>query len=195
MPGATIGTQMSVGYPGQFSRNGDCVINARQVKSSDTSGPLFGAAVVLNQDSAGGTISDAAVAKAAGHSLVMTQGANYCFVGVAAREIKTLTTYNVQPTSPAVAAGYLPGQYCDIVERGAVTVQIQNPSSTTVVSGGNVYVRLVSGTGTVIGAFEPAADGGNTVQITNAFFTTGIVSTDANGNLVAEITLLNRNCP
>ena len=47
----------------------------------------------------------------------------------------------------------------------------------------------------MLGAFEPAADAGHSIQITNAFFTTGITSTDANGNLVAEITLLSRNTP
>ncbi len=77
--------------------------------------------------------------------------------------------------------------------RGSVVVELQNPSATTLVANGPVYLRLVSGTGTVIGAFEPAADGGNTIALTNCFFTTGVTSTDANGNLLIEITILNRN--
>lgn len=195
MPGTTIGTQMNVGYPGTFSRNGDCIIEQKPVTAADATGPNFGDAVVLVQSATGGSWTAAAVAKAAAHTPVMTQGANYCFAGVAVREVKTMTSYVVQPASSAVLGGYSPSQIADVLVRGSVTVQIQNPSSAAVVAGGQVYLRLVTGTGTVIGAFEPAADGGNTLALTNCYFTTGVVSTDANGNLVAEITIITRNVP
>jgi hypothetical protein len=195
MPGAVVGLSMGLGYPGTYSRNGDCIIEAKPVPAGDATGPNFGDAVVLVQDSVGGGFSSAAVAKAAGHSAVMTQGANYCFAGVAVREVKTLKSFVVQPNASAVLAGYAPSEICDVLVRGSVVVQLQNPSSTTLVAGGSVYLRLVSGTGTVIGAFEPAADGGNTVQLTNCYFTTGITSLDANGNTLIEITILSRNIP
>jgi hypothetical protein len=194
MPGATIGTQMSVGFPGQYSRNGDCVITSGQVRSTDTVTPNFGDAAVLNFDTAN-DVSSAQQAIANAVPPTMSQGVASSFMGVFAREVKTLTSFVAQPGAVAVLAGYAAGQQADIIERGAVTVQIQNPSSTAIKKGGKVYLRLVAGTGTVLGAFEPAADGGNTIQITNAFFTTGLTSTDANGNLVAEITLLSRNTP
>lgn len=195
MPGTTVGLSMGLGYPGSYSRNGDCIIEARQVLSTDSAGPNFGDAVVLVQDSAGGTFSAVAIAKANGHSAVMTQGANYCFAGVAVREVKTLTSFVVQPGASATLASYAPGQIADVLVRGTVVVEIQNPSAATIVAGGSVFLRLVAGTGTVIGAFEPVADAGNTIQVTNAYFTTGITSTDANGNTLAEITIISRNIP
>lgn len=194
MPGSTIGTQMNVGYPGQYSRNGDCVITAAQVRSTDTTLPNFGDAALLNFDAAG-DVSSAQQSIANAVNPTMTQGTAGCFMGVFAREVKTLVSYVPQPGSPAVLGGYSAGQIADIIERGAVTVEIQNPASTTIKKGGPVYLRYSANVGTVLGAFEPAADAGHSIQITNAFFTTGVVSTDANGNLVAEITLLSRNTP
>jgi hypothetical protein len=195
MPGSVIGLSMGLGYPGTYSRNGDCIIEARQVLSTDSAGPNFGDAVVLNQDGTGGTFSAAAIAKAAGHTPVMTQGANYAFAGIAVREVKTLKSYVVQPNALATLVSYAPGEICDVLVRGSVVVEIQNPSAAAIVAGGAVYLRLVAGTGTVIGAFEPAADGGNTIALTNCFYTTGITSLDANGNTLAEITIINRNIP
>src|SRR6185437_8925582 len=117
MPGTVVGTQMNNGFPGTFSRNGDCVVKEYPVLSTDSAGPKFGAAVVLNQDSTGGTISDAAVSMANGHTPVMTQGANYAFVGFAVREVFTLLATNFigAPKTPAIQA-YAPGQPCDVLE-------------------------------------------------------------------------------
>jgi hypothetical protein len=195
MPGAVIGLSMGLGYPGSYSRNGDCIIEARPVLSTDSAGPNFGDAVVLVQDSTGGTFSAAQIAKANAHPTVMTQGANYCFAGVAVREVKTMKSFVVQPSASAVLGGYAPSEICDVLVRGSVVVAIQNPSVAAIVAGGSVFLRLIAGTGTVIGAFEPVADGGNTVQLTNCFFTTGVTSVDANGNTLAEITIINRNIP
>jgi hypothetical protein len=194
MPGATIGTQMNVGYPGQYSRNGDCVIAAHQVRSTDTTTPNFGDAAVLNFDAAG-DVSSAQQSIANSVTPTMTQATGGCFMGVFAREVKTLTSYVPQPGAVAVLAGYSAGQIADIIERGAVTVEIQNPASTAIKKGGPVYLRYSANVGSVLGAFEPAADSGHSIQLTNCFFTTGLTSTDANGNLVAEITILSRNTP
>ena len=137
MPGSTIGIQMNVGYPGQYSRNGDCVITAAPVRSTDTTTPNFGDAAVLNFDAAG-DVSSAQQAIANSVTPTMTQGTAGCFMGVFAREVKTLVSYVPQPGSPAVLGGYSAGQIADIIERGAVTVEIQNPASTTIKKGGPV---------------------------------------------------------
>lgn len=185
MPGTVIGTQMGLGYPGTYSRNaGGLVVASRPVKSTDTNNINFGDAVFLNKDSTGGTFSSGAQIAAA-----ITFAA---FAGFAVREVLTnVASYSPQPTLGA----YLPGMPCDAIEIGNVVVNIQNPSAAAVQAGGSVFIRKAAGTGTVIGAIEPAADGANTVQLTNCMFTTGLVSTDANGNLVAEITILTRNNP
>src|ERR1700735_2111554 len=104
MPGATIGTQMSVGYPGQYSRNGDCIISAQTVRSSDTTTPNFGDAIVMNYDAAG-DVSSAQQSIANSVNPTMTQATAGCFMGVAAREVKTLQSYVPQPGSPAVLGG------------------------------------------------------------------------------------------
>lgn len=187
MPGTVIGTSMNLGFPGNYSRNGDCIIEPKQVTPADATGPNFGDPVVLIQNSTGGTYSGIAQAIAASVTPVMTQGTNGCFAGVAVREVLTMTAYIPSPT----LGSYLPGQAADVLVRGSVSVQIQNPSSAAVKAGGSVWVRLSAGTGTVIGAWEPANDAGHMLQITNAFFTTGLV--DANST--SEITLLNRNIP
>lgn len=187
MPGTVIGTQMNLGFPGTYSRNGDCIIEPKLVTAADATGPNFGDPVVLIQNSTGGTYSGVPQAITAGVTPVMTQGTNGCFAGIAVREVLTMTSYIPSPT----LGSYLPGQACDVLVRGSVSVQIQNPSATVVKAGGSVFLRKATGTGTVIGALEPAADAGNTVQLTNAYFTTGLV--DANNT--SEITLITRNIP
>lgn len=195
MPGTVIGTQMNQGYPGTYSRNGDCVIKNYLVLSTDSAGPAFGKAVVLNQNATGGAVSDAAVSMANGHTPVMTQGANYCFVGIAVREVMTqVASYvSAQPLTPLIQS-YAPGQMCDVLERGAISVVLKDPQAVGYVAGGKVYLRTVlNGTypSAAVGDLETAADGSNTIQITNAFISTGVV--DANS--VTEIVLLNRNTP
>jgi hypothetical protein len=195
MPGAVIGTQMNNGFPGSFSRNGDCIITSRIVKATDSAGPKFGAAVVLNQDATGGTYSDAAVSKANGNTPVMTQGANFSFVGFAVREVFTLltSTFVATPQLPAVQA-YAPGQPCDVLERGSIAVVVKDPQAAGYVAGGKVYLRtVVNGAfpSAAVGDLETAADGGNTIQLTNVFLQTGL----ADANSVVEVTVLARNTP
>lgn len=195
MPGTTVGKQLNSGFPGTYSRNGDCIINSRPVLSTDSAGPKFGAAVVLNQDSTGGTVSDAAVSVANGHTPVMTQGAPYAFVGFAVREVLTLltSTFVASPQLPAIQA-YVPGQPCDVLERGAISVVVKDPAAAGYISGGKVYLRTaLNGAipSAVVGDLETAADGGNTIQLTNVFLGPGPV--DANS--VTEVTVLSRNTP
>jgi hypothetical protein len=179
MPGTVIGTQMNLGYPGQFARNADCIIAARLVASADASGPNFGSGVILNSDN---SVSDVAVAVAANKTVSMAT-----FVGIAAREIKSFTTYNPAPT----IGNYQPGQTCDHIERGSVSVQCLVGQPTP---GGKVYLRTALNGAIpagIVGGFEANTDGGNSFQLTNAFWTTG----QMDSNNVAELTLVNRNLP
>lgn len=188
MPGTVIGTQMGLGYPGTFSRNGDCYIVSRFVRLADTNNVNFGDPVFLNKDSTNGTFSSGAQIAGA-----ITAAA---FAGIAIRDVKT----NTAATYPAMATlgAYVPGDIADVIERGSVTVNIRNVTAAAVQAGGQVYVRKTSGNDTVVGALEPTSgaggnDGGNLVALTNVFFQSGLTSTDANGNIVTEISLLSRN--
>jgi hypothetical protein len=179
MPGTVIGKSLNLGYPGTVSRSADCVIAARQIKATDPNGPKFGDPLVLNADSVGGTLSSLAD--------FLTDGGTFTaahFAGVAVREVKVVNTYFPVPAS----AGYLPGDIADAIERGSVSVKV---NVGTPVSQGTVYVRILANAGIpagVVGGFEAAADGTNTVALTNVVFRTG--NMDANG--VAEITLTSR---
>jgi hypothetical protein len=187
MPGTTIGTQLSIGYPGRYSRNSaGLVITAKVVKSTDTNNINFGDPCFLNKDSTGGTLSSGLQI---GASITIA-----AFAGFAVSNVQSNTVFN----PPSTLVAYIPGQYAEVMELGNIVVNIRNVAATAIQAGGAVYVRKASGNDTVVGAIEPTSgaggnDGGNLVLLTNVQFTTGLTSTDANGNLVAEVTILVRN--
>lgn len=169
MPIQTIGTTLNIGYPGSFSRNADCIIASRVIKTADAAGPAFGDPVILNADN---TYSKFGAAHTA------TQ-----FAGVAVREVKQATDYMNQGD-----VVYRPGEQADAILRGAVCVKINNGVPA---AGGTVYIRIAENGAIpagVVGGFEAVADGSNTVALTNAVFTTGQIDS----NNVAEITILTR---
>ena len=112
------------------------------------------------------------------------------FAGIAVREVKTMETFfptsgNAQPD----IGSYLPTQPCDVLKRGCIIVQFQSAVSSTATAGGAVYLRIaLNGTypNAVVGGFESAADGGNTLALTNCQFFTGIID----GNSLVEVELL-----
>lgn len=169
MPGSSIGITMNIGYPGSFARNADCIILNRGVLATDVNNVAFGDPVVLNSDN---TVSKFGATNTAAQ-----------FAGVAIREIKQAQDYYTP------AGYYKPGTQADILTRGGICVQVNNGTPT---AGGAVYLRTVAGSlATPVGGFEAAAasDGGTTILLTNAVFTTGNI--DANN--IAEITILTRH--
>jgi hypothetical protein len=180
MPGKAIGVQMNAGFPGSFSRSGDTVIAARAIKSTDASGPNFGNAMILNDDN---TYSDLAVAKAAGVATIDIT----TFAGIAAREVKSFTTFSPAPT----VGNYAPAQVADCIERGsvAITCLVGTPKS-----GGKVYMRTVLNGAIpagIVGGFEANADGGNSFELTNCKWSNGYID----ANKTTEMTILSRNLP
>lgn len=204
MPGTTIGTSMNLGYPGTYSRNGDFISFTRLINPGDSTftggntgtvpgAVYFGDAVLLVQNSATNGQSyytDAAAYILNGGTFSFAANGTVGFIGFALREVKSAQTFN-----PTVQLGYYsPGEPCDVIERGSVTITLQNPQATAVKAGGPVYIR-VSTNGSfpsaLVGGIEPASDGGHTVQLTNCMWTTGLV--DANNSV--EVTLISRNLP
>jgi hypothetical protein len=201
MPGTAIGTQEYLGYPGTYARNtGGLNIAARLVTPADTANINFGDVVVMNgtgaQASLGGNYSQLAGFIVGGGTPTMAQG-NGAFVGFAVREVKTLLNYSPNPGTPATLGYYAPGELCDVIEQGTVTVTYGNPKAAAApIAGGPVFVRVsLNGGGTVVGVIEPANDAGHSLALTNCVFTTGLISTDPSGNQVIEVTLLSRNQP
>ncbi|HWQ41314.1 MAG TPA: hypothetical protein VN456_04685 [Desulfosporosinus sp.] len=169
MPIGTIGISMNYGYPGSFARNGDCIIMNRMVKKTDTVGPSFGDPVVLNTDNT--------------YSKFGAAGTFALFAGIAIREAKQASTY------AATGGVYEPGTPCDVLQRGNISV-VCNVG--TPIAGGAVYVRITANGAIpagIVGGLEAAADGANTIALTNCEWATGLK--DANG--VTELCIKNRN--
>jgi hypothetical protein len=213
MPGSTVSTTMAVGYPGSYSRNAaGLTIAARFVTPTDTAvnpsgGPNgsvnFGDALFFNpvgaQAANGGNYSNVinALADSLTPSMSFSGTTNAVFAGFAVREVKTLFSYQPFPGTQPSLGYYIAGEIADCIELGNVTLVYGNPKAATApVAGGPVYLRIsVNGAGTVVGTIEPAADSSHTLTLTNCAFTTGVVTTDANGSSIIEVTLLTRNQP
>lgn len=171
MPGSVVGKSLNLGYPGNVSRSIDAVIDGRVVKPTDTNNINFGDPVVLNSDNT--------------YSKFGATGTAAAFAGIAVREVKQSTDY-LNPQG-----FYAPGQPCDVLSRGSATVTCNVGTPT---AGGDVYVRITAN-GTIpagiVGGFEAAADGANTIKLTNAKWTTGKMD----ANRTAEVTILSRINP
>jgi hypothetical protein len=170
MPGKSIGIIMNAGYPGNVSRSVDAIIHNREVKLADELSIEFGAPAVLNNDNTYSRFGAANVA--------------VDFAGIAVREVKQTADYFTSEGE------YLPGQPCDVIERGSVTVFC---AEGTPLSGGKVYVVTVAGTyvavGDLVATATPAGVGCTTIELTNCRWTTGVMDSDR----VAEMTILSRN--
>jgi len=92
MPGAVISTSLANGFPGSYSRNGDCIIYARPVNVSDPYPIIFGDAVFGNSYSAlpGGTYSSTESLQA---NVTATTASSTTITGIA----NTATAFNGGP--------------------------------------------------------------------------------------------------
>ena len=156
-----IGKTMFHGYAGSFSRQPDTIIDTHPAGGAIA----FGGPVV---DSGGAVTAPGASATADD------------FVGVAVRETKSATNYLDQNEGSYVQYDAVP-----VLKRGCVNVICQNG---TPALDGTVYVRVAENAsipGAVVGGFEAAADGANSVALTNAKWKGG-----KDGNGVAEIRIM-----
>jgi len=171
MPGFAVGKALNLGYPGSVSRSADAIITNRLVRETDTENINFGDAVVLNSDNT--------------YSKFGSGGTAATFAGIAVREVKQSTDYF------AAQGFYRPGEPCDVIVRGSVTVFCNVGTPT---AGGDVYVRVAENPAVpdgVVGGFEAAADGANTVKLPGVKWKTDKID----ANKVAEVTILQRNNP
>lgn len=165
MPGKAIGISMLSGYAGTQSRTADAIIQNRIAKSNIS----FGHAVVLTNDNRWDNVVDATTEEQ--------------IAGVAVREVIQANTFDPQSNPD-----YMAGTPCDVMVRGNCTVKCQRG---TPKSGDAVYVRVKKNNtyvDAVVGGFEATADAGNTVQVTNIEWATGVMD----ANRMAEITIKTR---
>lgn len=155
--------RMPVGYPGDVNRAEIASVEAQQITPFGTTGapPAAGLAVVI--DATTGMVRIPAVGDAAA-----------AIYGVLVREYPQQSTLQVD-----ALGNYVPISQgaCSVLKRGYIMIQLGGTASAT--KNGAVYVRINgAATGKVIGDFEAASDGGNTVALTNAYFTG---AADSNG--------------
>ncbi len=163
----TIGTTMPHGFAGSYARQPDMIVNTH---------PAGGAA----------QIAFGAPLQYGDNGVVVPMGAASTaarFVGVAAREIKSALSYLAQDVG-----AYAPGEAVPVFMRGSINVLCQNGMPAL---GGAVYVRVADNESiptATVGGFEAAADGSNTVKLTNCQWAG---AADANG--IAELRILTMN--
>ena len=168
MSGKAIGISMNFGYPGNYARTPDDIVASRLLNEESEAIP-FGAAVCIQDDNTYKAVdADTTAADVA---------------GVALRVVKQAIAYAEQNYT-----NYQPGQYMSVLERGAATVvcNVGVPKAN-----GKVYVRIKENTAIangVVGGFEAAADGSNTIEIPNMRWTSGAMD----ANRICEVTLLTR---
>jgi len=165
MPGQVIGKRLQLGIAGSITRSSDIVVVNRVSKGNI----LFGTPVILNTDN---TVS-----------AFDATGTSANFLGIAVRIVK-------QQTDMFETVGsYHDEELTDILVRGSIAVPFKGQGTPT--AGGAVFVRIATNATLLdaqIGDIEAVADGTNTVQLTNARFTTG--TTDSSG--VIEVTVTER---
>jgi hypothetical protein len=123
--------------------------------------------------------------------LVTTSG----YIGVCAREVKTVESYAnlygpLGTQNPANFGSYAPGTVADVVQRGSCVVQVTSQQAIT--PWGLVFYRIgVGGTFSTlpIGTWESVSDPVFNICLTNMRFTNASVSSD----YVTEVCLLTRN--
>jgi hypothetical protein len=179
-------TGLNLGFVGQVTRLGERVITSRPVLSTAALNINFGDPVVIIPNGSGGGDTYQSVADFIGQGGTFTAAK---FAGVANREVKTNLSYtSLGNTGTPQIGSYAPNEMAEALERGSILVKI---NVGTPVSQGTVYVRTTLNGAIpagLVGGFEAAADGSNTVALTGVVFRTGVL--DANST--AEITLLNR---
>lgn len=154
----SIGSVMSFGFAGSYSRQPDMVVTTAPLEGSVDI--LFGTPLVRGSDGA---------VRAMGSGSTGAQ-----FVGVAGREVKSATGYLAQSTGR-----YAPNDPVSVFQRGTICVHCQKgvPSMD-----GPVYVRVVKSGAYEVGGFEAEADGENSVVLPNAMW-----NGPKDGNGVAEL--------
>lgn len=179
-------TGLNNGFPGTVSRIGKRTITARQVLSTTPNAIPFGAPCVIVPNGSGGGDTMQSVADFIAGGGTFT---NARFAGIAVREIKTQINFlSLETIGTGQSGSYAPGTMGEILEEGSCSAVI---AVGTPVSQGNVYVRTALNGAIplgLVGDLEAAADGSNTVLLTGVLFRTGFID----GNLVSEITILNR---
>ena len=192
MPAAVIPvTGLIQGPVGSISQSDFPLTTNRLLNPTDTYSAYFGETLVLNSNNTYSTVKQYITVD----SSSVTGTTPICF---AQANVKTNTYYPAGSEGTQMGSGvYLPGQPTDGFVRGTITVAV--PYGTPAGAGAPVYIRTAlngSHPNSYVGSIEGASLTGNTELTNGIVFSTGILSTDpASGQIVAQVTILNRLIP
>lgn len=159
-----IGKTMPHGFAGSYSRQPDTIIDTHPLEGN--ANIVFGLAVVPGTAGAIAPVGESTTAEQ--------------FLGIALRETKSAVNYINQGEG-----AYVPGDAVPVLKRGCANVLCQNG---TPAYDGAVYLRVkanASYPNAVVGGFEAAADGSNSIALTNVKWKG---TADANG--IAEVRIM-----
>lgn len=140
--------RMPVGIPGDINRAWAAIVEPNVI-DADNPPTAYGRAVKM----VGGYVQPIDAADVAGD-----------IIGVLARPYPTNSGQDGLGTSTPPTSGP-----CDVLKSGYIIVQLYG--ATAAAANGAVYVRISdAGAGEVVGGFEAAADGGDTILMAGAYF-------------------------
>ena len=192
MPAAVIPvTGLIQGPIGSISQSDTPLTTNRLVNPADTLSIAFGEPLVLNSNNTYSSVK----------TYITTDSSSVTGstpIAFAQANVKTNTVYpNNSSASIANSGVYLPGQPCDALVRGTITVAV--PYGTPAGAGAQCYIRTsTSGSypNSAIGQIEGSSLTGNTLLTNGIVFTTGVLSTDPQtGQISAQVTILVRLIP
>ena len=192
MPASVIPvTGLIQGPIGSISQSDTPLTTNRLVNPADTLSIAFGEPLVLNSNNTYSSVKTYIVTD----SSSVTGSTPIAF---AQANVKTNTVYpNSSNAAIANSGVYLPGQPCDALVRGTITVAV--PYGTPAGAGAQVYIRTATNgsyPNSAIGQIEGSSLTGNTLLTTGIVFTTGVLSTDPQtGQISAQVTVLSRLIP
>jgi hypothetical protein len=192
MPASIIPvTGLIQGPIGTISQSDYPLTTNRLLNPTDTLSANFGDALVLNSNNTYSTVKQYITVDSS--SVTGTTP-----IAFAQANVKTNTYYPAGSEGTQMGSGvYLPGQPTDGFVHGTITVAV--PYGTPAGAGAPVYIRTTaSGSypNSPVGSIEGSSLSGNTELTNGIVFATGILSTDpATGQIVAQVTILNRLIP
>jgi hypothetical protein len=192
MPASIIPvTGLIQGPIGTISQSDYPLTTNRLINSTDTKYPSFGDTLVINSNNTYSSVEQWI-------SVDSSSVTGTTAIAFAQANVKTNAYYPTNNDGSQNTSGvYLPGQPCDGFVRGTMTVAV--PYGTPAGAGAPVYIRTSlndSYPNSKIGSIEGSSLTGNTELTNGVVFSTGILSTDpATGQIVAQVTILNRLIP
>lgn len=187
-------TGLLLGPIGSISQTDQPFSSARQVRYADTMILSFGEPFVLNADNTYSSVAQFIADNGVDALLELAQGNPTEPFGIAASAAITNTYYRMNGGVRMPLGFYPPGVMVNGLTRGTITVAVNQ--GTPAGANSPVYIRTVANPSIpagIVGLFEAAADGSNTLLVKNMVFKTGITSVDQlTGLTAAQLSIIDR---